>query len=81
MKTTWYFDNIVLPGRPEVDVETCLSVLAAPMATEAQPNGRMRFWGEVPFGDSTRVLRVVTLEDGETVHNAVFDRSFRREAQ
>jgi hypothetical protein len=26
-----------------------------------------------------RVLRVVTLEDGETVHNAFFDRSFREE--
>ena len=24
------------------------------------------------------VLRVVTLEDGETIHNAFFDRSFRR---
>jgi len=28
-----------------------------------------------------RILRVVTLEDGETVHNAFFDRDFRREDQ
>jgi hypothetical protein len=27
----------------------------------------------------TRILRVVTLEDGETVHNAFFDRDFREE--
>jgi hypothetical protein len=26
-----------------------------------------------------RFLRVVTLEDGETVHNAFFDRNFREE--
>jgi hypothetical protein len=26
-----------------------------------------------------RYLRVVTLEDGETVHNAFFDRNFREE--
>jgi hypothetical protein len=26
-----------------------------------------------------RILRVVTLEDGETIHNAFFDRDFREE--
>ena len=26
-----------------------------------------------------RILRVVTLADGETVHNAFFDRRFRRD--
>ena len=78
MQATWYFNNIVLQGRPEVDVEACLAVLAAPLRTEVQRNGRIRFWGEVPFRDSTRVLRVVTLEDGETIHNAFFDRGFRR---
>jgi len=39
------------------------------------------FWGEVvrPSDTAKRVLRVVTLEDGETVHNAFFDRNFRKE--
>jgi hypothetical protein len=43
--------------------------------------GRIRFWGKiVPEGETqTRILRVVTLEDGETVHNAFFDRGFREE--
>ena len=32
-------------------------------------------------GETTpRYLRVVTLEDGETIHNAFFDRRFREEA-
>ena len=36
-----------------------------------------RLWGEVtrPNEPFTRILRVATLEDGETIHNA-FDRSF-----
>ena len=39
-----------------------------------------RFWGEVtrPGESFTRILRVVTLEDGETIHNAFFDRTFGR---
>ena len=43
----------------------------------------MRFWGEItPPGESVpRYLRVITLEDGETIHNAFFDRRFRKEEQ
>jgi hypothetical protein len=58
-----------------------LAVIADPIRRETQENGRIRFWAEVTLaGEETpRVLRVVTLEDGETVHNAFFDRSFRKE--
>jgi hypothetical protein len=38
----------------------------------------MRHWGYI--GEAARFLRVVTLADGETVHNAFFDRNFRPEA-
>ena|SRR5450759_922153 len=42
---------------------------------DPQADGRIRFWGIVPeLGN--RVLRVVTLEDGTTVHNAFPDRDF-----
>jgi hypothetical protein len=30
---------------------------------------------------AARVLRVVTLEDGETIHNAFFDRTYREEGR
>jgi len=40
-----------------------------------QPDGRIRFWGIIEAFDG-RVLRVVTLADGETVHNAFPDRNF-----
>ncbi|HEY0622213.1 hypothetical protein [Sphingomonas sp.] len=43
-----------------------------------QEDGRIRFWGEVETDGGKRyMLRVVTLEDGETVHNAFFDRDFK----
>ena len=45
----------------------------------SQDDGRRRFWGAArdPRDGKTRVLRVVTLEDAETVHNAFFDRDFK----
>jgi hypothetical protein len=46
------------------------------LATEIQPDGRIQFWGILPELDG-RALRVVTLADGETVHNAFPDRDFK----
>ena len=81
MKTTRYFDEQVRRKRPYIELAWCAKVLAVPLRIEKQENGRIRFWGEVlPLGGTTpRYLRVVTLEDGETVHNAFFDRRFRQE--
>jgi hypothetical protein len=44
-------------------------------------DGRLRFRAAITLaGESEpRVLRVVTLEDGETAHNAFLDRNFRGE--
>ena len=43
----------------------------------------MRFWGEATRAgeDTPRILRVVTLAYGETIHNAFFDRGFRRDEE
>jgi len=51
-------------------------VKANPIAQVVQRDGRIRRWGRVPEVGN-RVLRVVLLPDGETVHNAFFDRTFR----
>lgn len=50
---------------------------------ERQTDGRVRYWGAVvdPRDNRTRILRVVTLQDGETIHNAFFDRGFEDQAQ
>ena len=47
-----------------------------PEHEEVQADGRIRRWARIPDADD-RYLRVVLLEDGETVHNAFFDRGFR----
>ena len=80
MKTTWYFDNRVRPKRPYVTPVMCAIVLSDPIRVEEQPDGRFRFWGEVflPGENASRIIRVITLADGETVHNAFIDSKFRR---
>ena len=52
-------------------------VIARPVSEAVQRDGRIRRWGYVPEYEN-RVLRVILLADGETVHNAFFDRSFTR---
>ncbi len=81
MKTTRYFTEQVLRKRPYIDVQWCVAVVSAPIVRETQQDGRIRFWGEVtrPGETAPRILRVVTLEDGATIHNAFFDRGFRRD--
>ncbi|MCY4575183.1 MAG: hypothetical protein OXC55_01035 [Chloroflexi bacterium] len=81
MKTTRYFEEQVRRKRPYIELEWCAQVIASPIHQEHQADGRLRFWGEVtaPGESRPRYLRVVTLEDGETIHNAFFDRGFRKE--
>ena len=74
MKTTRYFEEQVLRKRPYLQTEWCEHVLARPLRREVQADGRVRHWGFVPA--LGRYLRVVTLADGETVHNAFPDRAF-----
>lgn len=80
MKTTRYFQEQVLRKRPYILPALCTDVVRTPLRREAQDDGRIRFWGEVtdPRDGAVRTLRVVTLEDGETIHNAFFDRGFKR---
>ena len=61
--------------RPYLRREWIEHVLKDPVRTEVQPNGRIRYWGYVP--ERGKYLRVVTEPDGETVHNAFFDRRFK----
>jgi hypothetical protein len=67
--------------RPYIRPQWCESAIAAPIRREVQDDGRIRHWARiaVPNEARPRYLRVVTLEDGETVHNAFFDRNFRED--
>jgi hypothetical protein len=81
LKTTRYFEEQVLRKRPYIHREWCQQVLASPIRREVQSDGRIRFWGHIQQAGETRprFLRVVTLQDGETIHNAFFDRNFRED--
>ena len=83
MKTTRYFDEQVLPRRPYLTHEMCEAVIAAPTRRKVQPDGRIRYWGAVvlPSLGGSRMLRVVTLDDGATVHNAFLDRQYREDVE
>lgn len=60
----------------------CAAVIAAPVRRVVQDDGRIRHWGQARLHDGAepRILRVITLADGETIHNAFFDRNFREDA-
>ncbi len=77
MKTTRYFESIrKRPDRALIREEWIRKVVGSPEWEERQNDGRIRRWAQIPeAGD--RYLRVILLPDGETVHNAFFDRGFR----
>lgn len=71
---TRYFREQVLRKRGYLRLEWCVEIVHNPIRREEQADGRVRFWGYVP--ELGRHLRVVTLEDGRTIHNAFPDRGF-----
>ena len=72
---TEYFEKEVLRKRPYITKDCCARVLDNPVRSEPQENNRHRFWGAIAELEG-RYLRVVTLEDKVTIHNAFPDRRF-----
>jgi len=78
MKTTQYFTfTRQRPDRAEIRDEWIEFVIQHPEKTVIQADGRIKKWAYIP--EAAKVLRVILLEDAETVHNAFFDRSFKTE--
>ena len=63
------------PDRAIIRLEWVQHVIEHPVRQMIQADGRIRRWAAIPEMGG-RYLRVVLLADGETVHNAFFDRSF-----
>ena len=61
------------PDRIVIRDEWILRAIRDPLAEVIQQDGRLRRWVYIP--EEQRYLRVV-LADGQTVHNAFFDRRF-----
>jgi hypothetical protein len=74
---TDYFENEVLRKRSYLKKEWCIRVVENPIKVEPQEQNRFRFWGEIKELEG-RILRVVTLEDQLTIHNAFPDRGFKK---
>lgn len=71
-----YFENQVLRKRPYIKKEWCIRIIEDPMKIEEQDSERFRFWGIVHELEN-KIIRVVTLKDKLTIHNAFPDRSFK----
>ena len=78
MKTTKYFEYTrKRPDRSQIKNEWIKFVINEPAKTEIQSDGRIRKWAKI--SEVNRYLRVILLEDSETVHNAFFDRAYKEE--
>ncbi|MAT65820.1 MAG: hypothetical protein CMN57_09250 [Gammaproteobacteria bacterium] len=77
MKTTNYFRATRLrPDRVLIRDEWIQRVVEFPEAEHIQADGRIRRWGRIREMDNL-YLRVILMPDGETVHNAFFDRGYK----
>lgn len=76
MKVTAYFAAVRnRPDRAVIREEWIQRAISSPIREHVQADGRIRRWTQVPEMEN-RYLRVVLLPDGETVHNAFFDRRY-----
>ena len=69
METTWYYDNVAKRKHPEVEEEWVERVIANPLHTETEVNGRIRYWGFIVEED--KWLRVIV--DEGMLLNRFFD--------
>ena len=64
------------PDRAIFKIEWIQHVIENFEKEEIQTDQRIRRWARIAEMEN-RYLRVILLEDGETVHNAFFDRGYR----
>jgi hypothetical protein len=77
VKTTLYFEAMRLRSdRASIALEWIERAVQQPVKEAVQADGRIRRWARIPEAED-KYLRIVLLPDGETVHNAFFDRSFK----
>lgn len=78
MKYTHYFlYTRRRPDRAGIKDKWIQLAIDKPIRTEIQSDGRIRKW--VKIAEAGKYLRILLLPDGETVHNAFFDRGFKED--
>jgi len=77
MKYTQYFKYIRnRPDRQRIKDEWIQVAVEKPDSEKVQSDGRIRRWAWIE--EEGKYLRVVLLEDKETIHNAFFDRDYKK---
>jgi len=76
--TKYFLHTHERPDRRDIRIEWIEQVIFNPIKEIIQTDGRIKRWGKIPEAGG-KYLRVVLLEDGETVHNTFFDRRFQEE--
>ena len=77
MKYTQYFIYTRnRPDRQRIKDEWIQLVVEKPDAEKVQSDGRIKRWSWIK--EENKYLRVILLEDKETVHNAFFDRDYKK---
>jgi len=80
MKYTRYFHYMKQrPDRVIIKEEWIIRTIKEPIKTEVQDDGRIRKWRYIE--EVGKYLRVILLEDEETIHNVFFDRNFKEDPE
>lgn len=76
IKMTDYFKNSILRKRPEFSdrEEDILNWIDHPNQIEPQTDGRKRLYAR--DGKTSKWVRIILLNDMETIHNIFYDRDF-----
>jgi len=76
--TQYFLHTRQRSDRKDIRLEWIQHALDHPAREEKQADGRIKRWAKIVEADN-KYLRIVLLADGETVHNAFFDRSFKEQ--
>jgi hypothetical protein len=74
--TNYFLHTQKRPDRKIIKMEWIQQVYDFPEHEQTQSDARTRKWGYIE--EAGRYLRIVVMEDGVTVHNAFFDRDYKR---
>lgn len=76
MKYTQYFlVTREREDRKDIELKWIEYVYNNPVSEEIQTDGRIKRWAYI--NEMQKYLRIIILEDKETIHNAFFDRNFK----
>ncbi|MBL7073925.1 hypothetical protein ISS37_01630 [candidate division KSB1 bacterium] len=79
MKFTQYFlYTLQRNDRRDIKMEWIEYIYNNPVKEEIQSDGRIKRWAKISEAND-KYLRIILLEDGETIHNAFFDSSFKED--